>query len=372
MFRVLQVVTYMGRGGLETMLMNYYRHMDRSRIQFDFLVHRDFQADYDGEIESLGGRIYRVPRLNPLSPGYYRALNRFFSSHPYPVVHSHLDCMSAYPLRAAKRAGAPVRIAHAHNTNQDKNWKYVWKRLSNRRIGAYATDFFACGEAAGAWMFPGKTVQVLRNAVRAADYVLQEKVRQQVRQEWGAENRLVLGHVGRFQPQKNHEFLIVIFAAVAERIPDALLVLVGAGTGLEAIREKVRRLGLAGRVIFTGVRSDVNRLMQAMDVFVFPSLYEGLPVTMIEAQAAGLPCVISDRVPTECIVTEGLVSVKRLSDTPQEWAKCILSSAAIPRTDRTAEIRASGFDVAEAAKWLEGFYIEAYTRACADHLHPDL
>ena len=149
MFRVLQVVTYMGRGGLETMLMNYYRHMDRSRIQFDFLVHRDFQADYDGEIESLGGRIYRVPRLNPLSPGYYRALNRFFSSHPYPVVHSHLDCMSAYPLRAAKRAGAPVRIAHAHNTNQDKNWKYVWKRLSNRRIGAYATDFFACGEAAG-------------------------------------------------------------------------------------------------------------------------------------------------------------------------------------------------------------------------------
>ena len=141
---------------------------------------------------------------------------------------------------------------------------------------------------------------------------------------------------------------------------------------MDAVQKKAQRLGLSDSVKLLGDCGDVYNIMQAMDVFVLPSLFEGLPVTMVEAQAAGLPCVISDRVPTECIVTEGLVSVKRLSDTPQEWAKCILSSAAIPRTDRTAEIRASGFDVAEAAKWLEGFYIEAYTRACADYLHPDL
>ena len=149
MLRVLQVVTKMDRCGLETLLMNYYRNIDRSKVQFDFLTHREEQGQYDDEIEQLGGNIYHVPHLNPLNSGYYKALDDFFRTHPYNIVHSHLDCTSTFPLRAAKKAGVPYRIAHIHSTSQDKDFKYPIKMLSKKMMPYYATDFFACGEAAG-------------------------------------------------------------------------------------------------------------------------------------------------------------------------------------------------------------------------------
>jgi hypothetical protein len=163
--RVLHVVTYMGRGGLETMIMNYYRRIDRNRIQFEFLVHRDFEADYDQEILSLGGNIYHVPTLNPLSPGYYAALDRFFEEHPYRIVHSHLDCLSAYPLRSAKKHGAMIRIAHGHNKKQDLNLKYIIKILSKPWMPIFATHLFACGREAGEWMFSGHPFTIMNNAI---------------------------------------------------------------------------------------------------------------------------------------------------------------------------------------------------------------
>lgn len=358
--RVLQVVTHMDRGGLESMLMNYYRHIDREKIQFDFLVHRQERAAFDDEIEALGGRIYRLPRLVPWSKSYLSALNRFFDEHTgYKVVHVHQDCLSSVILKAAKQHDVPVRIAHSHSANQDKNLKYPIKLWYKRSIPEYATNLFACGKDAGDWMFGGASYQIINNAIDVAAYTYDPTKRQEMRRQLGLENEFTIGHVGRFNQPKNHPFLIDIFAALLKKEPNAVLLLAGGGEDMPKIQAKVQELGIAEHVRFLGVRSDVADLMQAMDVFVFPSLYEGLPVTMVEAQASGLPCIISDKVPPECILTEGLVDIMPLSASPEAWAEKILAKRAVPRTDRRAGIVAHGFDISTEAVKLQDFYLEA-------------
>lgn len=357
--QILHVVTYMGRGGLETMLMNYYRHIDRDKVQFDFLVHRDFEADYDAEILSLGGRIYHMPRLIPWSLSYRKRLKEFFRAHPeYSIVHVHQDCLSSVALQCAKECGIPVRIAHSHNSNQDKNLKYLIKRYYMKKIPRYATHLFACGKQAGEWMFNGLPYTILANAVDTASYIYSPKVSDQVRRQLNLTEKLVVGHVGRFNPQKNHEFLIDVFHEIAKREPNAQLLLVGDGDGIQSIREKAIACGIENKITFAGVRSDVSDLMQAMDVFVFPSLYEGLPVTLIEAQAAGLRCIISDTISRECVVSLGLVTSKSLADSPAGWAAHIIEQAKYTRTDHTGEIRNHGYEITDAAKKLERFYLE--------------
>ena len=359
MIRVLQIVTYMGRGGLETMLMNYYRHIDRSKVQFDFLVHRDFEADYDKEILELGGRIYHVSRLVPWSKTYRNELKSFFKTHPeYKVVHVHQDCLSSVALECARDCGIPVRIAHSHNSNQDKNIKYLFKRYYMRKIPETATELFACGKAAGDWMFGGKTYQLLPNAIATEKYIYEEEKSKKIKRELGLEENIIIGHIGRFNPQKNHEFLVDIFEKCLEKNRKVTLILVGDGEGRKEIENKVKKQGLQDNVLFMGVRKDVPELLQAMDVFVFPSLYEGLPVTMIEEQAAGVPAVISDRVSEECIITEGLVKVEGLENTPEQWAEEILKQAKISKSDRSEEIKKAKYDVETTAKWLEEYYLK--------------
>lgn len=359
--RVLQVVTYMGRGGLETMLMNYYRHMDRSKIQFDFLVHRDFEADYDKEILSLGGKIYRMPRLIPWSRKYRRKLKKFFEEHPeYKIIHVHQDCLSSVALQCAEECGIAVRIAHSHNSNQDKNIKYLIKRHYMKQIPKYATDFFACGKEAGDWMFSGYPYQILRNAIDVSNYIYSPEKAITIRKTLNIKEDFVIGHVGRFDAQKNHTFLLDIFKECVKMVPNAKLLLVGDGEGKIRMQEKVKSLGLEDKVIFTGVRSDVPDLLQAMDIFVFPSLYEGVPVTMIEAQASGLPCVISDTVPKDCIITSNLVTSMSLLDNLCDWARHIIEQSRAKRENHLKEIQAAGYDIVTAAKKLEKFYLEKY------------
>ena len=359
MIRVLQVVTYMGRGGLETMLMNYYRCLNRDKVQFDFLVHRDFEADYDQEILSMGGKIFHASRLVPWSRGYREELKRFFRAHPeYKIVHVHQDCLSSVALECAKECGVLVRIAHSHNSNQDKNIKYIIKRHYMKKIPQFATDLFACGKNAGEWMFAGHQYKILHNAINASDYTYSSKKAITIRKRLQVEQNLVIGHVGRFDTQKNHTFLLDIFSECVKFVPNARLLLVGDGEGKTQIQEKARFLGLENKVIFIGVRNDVADLLQAMDVFVFPSLYEGVPVTMIEAQASGLPCIISDGVPGECIITSGLVTSMKLSDTPCDWAKYIVAQSHRKRENHLKEIQAAGYDIVTAAKELEDFYLK--------------
>ena len=359
--RILHVVTYMGRGGLETMIMNYYRHIDRSKVQFDFLVHRDFRADYDDEIEELGGRIFRISRLVPWSRSYLNELARFFSEHTeYQIAHVHQDCLSSVILKAAKKCGVPVRIAHSHSSSQDKNLKYLLKLYYKHWIPRYATGLFACGKTAGDWMFDGVPYRIINNAIDTAKYSYDPARRNSVRKALSIPtDAFVVGHVGRFNTVKNHTFLLDVFAGIKRKKHDAVLLLAGDGDLRSNIEQKAAALGISDSVIFTGVRSDVPDLMQAMDCFVFPSLYEGLPVTLVEAQAAGLPCIVSDGVPEECKKTD-LVRHIPLSVSAAQWAEEILKTQNMPRRNTKEEIIQAGYDIEANARWLQNYYIEQW------------
>lgn len=362
--RILHVVTYMGRGGLETMIMNYYRHIDRSKVQFDFLVHRDFRADYDDEIESLGGRIFRIPRLVPWSRSYRNTLAQFFCVHPeYKIVHVHQDCLSSVALKIAQKCGIPVRIAHSHSASQDKNLKYLLKLYYKRSIPTYATQLFACGEEAGRWMFHGEPFRVVNNAIDTNLYAYNPQRTREIRSALKIpHDTFVIGHVGRFDAVKNHTFLLDVFAEVNQQDQNSVLLLVGDGNLRPEMEKKAADLGIANRVIFTGVRSDVPDLMQAMDCFAFPSIYEGIPVTLIEAQAAGIPCLVSDGVPVECAKTNLLKHIP-LSAGANTWAKEILSKRNCLRQNTRETIIKAGYDIEANAQWLQDFYIDQWKGA---------
>lgn len=352
--RILHVVTYMGRGGIESMLMNYYRRIDRTKLQFDFLVHRDFRADFDDEIESLGGRIYRVPPMNPLKGSYWKALEDFFSSYPYEIVHCHLNYKSGIVLAAAKKAGVPVRIAHAHTASMSAGFSKLARILMKPLIPVTATHYLACSRNAGDAIFGSKPCGILPNALNAKTLRFDEQTRGRVRDELGLGDAFTLMHVGRFTGEKNHAFLLDAFAELLKQEPQAVLLLAGDGPLRPEMERKAAQLP-EGSVRFLGVRGDIPELLQAADVFVFPSVFEGLPVTMIEAQAAGLPCVKSDTITDECVVTD-LVTSLPITD-PALWAREILKKRGTPRTDRLANIQASGYDIAAAAEKLTRFYL---------------
>lgn len=360
--RVLNLFTIMDRGGAETMVMNYYRHIDRKKVQFDFLVHREQRGAYDDEIEALGGRIYRMYPIYPQNFARYKHdIRAFFKAHPeYRIIHSHMSELGYFAFKEAAKQGVPVRICHAHNAPHGFDMKMIMRDYFKKRMMPYLTHLFMCGVESGRWLYGKKNESqfiMLNNAIDAAAYTYNPAKRAEMRRQLGLTDELVVGHVGRFNPQKNHPFLLAIFAALLKKEPNAVLLLVGGGNDMPKIQAKAQELGIAERVRFLGVRSDVADLMQAMDVFVFPSLYEGLPVTMVEAQASGLPCLISDKVPSECIITDGLTEVIPLSESPDTWAKKILVKRGTPRTDRRTEISAHGFDITTEAVKLQEFYL---------------
>jgi glycosyltransferase involved in cell wall biosynthesis len=262
--------------------------------------------------------------------------------------------MSAIPLKAAKKHGVPVRIGHAHNSSQPRDAKYLLKLFYKRLIAGQATQLFACSDEAGRWMFGNADFRVLNNAIDAGKYAFDAAIRSEVRHELGLPaDALVVGHVGRFDPQKNHRFLVEIFEKMSK---DARLLLVGDGVLRPDVEQQAEALGIRDRILFTGVRTDVDRLLQAMDVFLMPSLFEGLPVSIVEAQAAGLPCLISDKVPIECKKTE-LVTQLPLAASSAEWAGAVLSAAETSRRNTLEQIRGAGFDIRANAEWLQNYYL---------------
>lgn len=327
MIRVAQVMGYMDGGGVEQVVMNYYRRIDRSRVQFDFLVCEGSGMVPREEIESLGGRVFMIPSYQH-QVRYQRELVALFRGERWPIVHSHVNALSVFPLRAAKRAGVPVRIAHSHSTagggETAKNLvKSVLKRFSN----VYPTHRMACSRYAGEWLFGKKAdFEVLHNAIELSRFSFDPEVRAQMRAELGiSDGQLAIGHVGRFMPQKNHRFLIDVFSEVARRREDAVLLLVGAGEDESLARSWAAERGVSDRVMFLGRRGDVGRLYQAFDVFCLPSLYEGLPLVSVEAQIARLSCLLSDRITREVDVT-GTVSFLPIDD-PAPWADALCAMA---------------------------------------------
>jgi len=360
--RVLQVVTIMNRGGAETMLMNLYRNIDRSKIQFDFLTHRLEEGAYDQEIRSLGGKVYHMPPIRPQRYlKYFRELDQFFLDHPeYRIVHSHINENSSFVLRAAKKAGIPVRIAHSHISNLPLDYKLPFRYYGRFFLKENTTHYYACSTEAGKWLFSKhmaeNKVAILKNGVRYDLFKFDNDVRNSLRKEMGLEDSFVVGHVGRFEKQKNHGFLLEVFREILHSKPNAVLLLIGDGYLGQEIRRKIGKLGLTSSVRLLGVRSDVARLLQAMDVFVFPSIFEGLPVALIEAQAAGLSCIVSDAVSRESDIGAGLIRFVSLKESPKEWAEKVLS-ADINHVDSREALVRSGFDIVEISRALQSFYL---------------
>lgn len=364
MIRILHVVNDMHRAGLETMLMNYYRNIDRTEIQFDFLTHRPNKSDYDDEIISMGGKVYYAPRLYPQNyVKYFKWMKKFFEDHPeYKIIHSHIDAMSYLPLKAAKKAGIPIRIAHSHNTSIDRDFKYILKQYFRSKIISVANYYCTCGKEAGEFLFPGEKSTFIPNAIEVDRFVFNSDIREKKKEELGLSNEFIVGHIGRLSYQKNHKFLIEIFSELLKQEPKTLLLLVGIGEKEEEIRNQVYQLGIDSNVRFLGNRNDVDELYQVMDVFVMPSFFEGIPVVGIEAQFAGLPCIFSDKVPKEVAFTK-TCDFLGLNSHPIEWVRKILRYHE-NNNNRSINETLSGncYDICNAKNILEEYYQELLSK----------
>ena len=370
MLRVLHSVSNMARAGIETMLMNYYREIDRSQIQFDFLANKPVPGEYDEEIRGMGGRVFVSPGLNPLHfPRYRKYVSDLLHGNPdIGIVHAHNEAMGYYALESARAAGLGVRIAHAHNTRIIRDYKYPLKLVCKQLLPGAATDYWSCGRDAGIYYYGKKrwneSGYILHNAIDVPRFGFRPEIRERQRQLHGLENCFVVGHVGRFNVQKNHTRLLDIFAEIAKTVPDARLALIGVGELEGAVKEKAAALGIGDKTLFLGQMADVSEWYQAMDCFVLPSLFEGLPVVGIEAQAAGLPCVFSDRVTDEVLLSPEARRIPLEADDAQ-WAREILA-AARPEADRSRGadiVRQAGYDIHAEARKLQEKYLEMAARA---------
>lgn len=360
--RVLHVVGKMDTGGMETLIMNWYRNLDKSKIQFDFLTHHEERGFYDDEIEASGGRIYRLSFSNDRNLRKYKKdLNEFFSTHKeYKIVHGHLSIFGQYYLSAAKENGVPTRISHSHIASFSKTIRGLLIYISSRYFKKHATNYFACSRAAGNYMYGTKTkFTVINNGIDTDKFVFSKEQREKIRNELNLKNAYTLVHVGRFFDQKNHDFLIEIFAKYKEINSDSKLLLIGVGPLQNKIRNKVKALGLEDSVLFLNQRPNVQDYLSAADLFVFPSLYEGLPLTLVEAQSSGLPVVCSDTITDETCLTEHYFQMS-LKDSLELWAEKIkeVSIMKYSRINSNSLVRSKGFDCKDVIKSLERIYLD--------------
>ncbi len=366
--RIAQIVGKWLGGGVEAVVMNYYRHLDHDKIQFDFICDDDStNIPYD-EIEKLGGKVILIPPYQKVFK-YQKELRRVLRDGKYKIVHSHINTLSVFPLYAAKKVGVPVRIAHSHSTTNKKEWKKnLLKQVLRPFSKKYATNYMCCSELAGRWLFGDKTydegkVYLLNNAIDLDKFKYDKKIRDKKRKELGIkEDTIVIGHIGRFVAQKNHTFLIDIFNQFHKKEKNSILLLAGQGPLQEEIKNKVRELGLNDSVRFLGQRNDANELYQVFDVFLLPSLYEGLPVVGVEAQASGLLCFFSDDMTKETKVLDSTVFMS-LSNADDEWATSILDNYInFRRKDTTSGITKSNFNIKYETNKLKNKYSELLTK----------
>lgn len=363
--RVAQIIGKWLGGGVESVVMNYYRHIDRTKIQFDFICDEDSTNIPYEEIEKMGGKVILIPPYQKVFK-YHKKLKEVLKSGGYKIVHSHINTLSVFSLFAAKCAGVPVRIAHSHSTtNKKEKKKNLLKQVLRPFSKVFATDYMCCSELAGRWLFGNKeydngNVYLLNNAIDLDKFKYDEEKRKEKRKELNIEDStLVIGHVGRFVEQKNHRFLIDIFNEVHKQKENSILLLAGQGPLMEEMKEKVKILGIEDSVKFLGQRNDINELYQAFDVFCLPSLYEGLPVVGVEAQATGLLCIFSDDMTKETKVLD-TTEFLSLNQSVEMWGKHILKSFEVyTRKTNQTEIKNNGFDIRNEAKKLSDYYITA-------------
>lgn len=360
----------MDRAGAEVMIMNLYRAVDRDAVQFDFLVHERRKCAFDDEIQDLGGRLYRLPRFNGVNYfSYQKACRQFFSADAgnHPVVHGHIGAPAAIYLSEAKRAGS-ITIAHSHGENGPLSLPELGFRIFSYPTRYIADYCFACSPEAGVDRF-GKRVmasdrgRIIPNGIDTQRFAFSQEKRIATREALGLVDAHIVGHVGRFDPAKNHEFLIPVFAGIARRDPHAHLVLVGSGPLKESVQKAIAAHDIADRVVILENRSDIPDLLSAFDCFLFPSIHEGVPVALLEAQASGLPCFVSDAI-RDSAFSPQIATQLTLASGADAWAERVASSLAEPH-DRTAGpglVRSMGYDINESARQLQDFYLSVTQR----------
>lgn len=362
--RVLQMVGSISSGGMESLIMNYYRVIDKSKVQFDFLVREPLIRSnfYEKEILSLGGNIYRLSVdgiknkiLFPLR------LYCFLRKHNYTIVHSHMDIMSCVYLFIAKIANVHCRIAHSHNTSYEPNKKAIAKFLLKPLINLFPTYRMACGEEAAIWLFGQKRlskIKILPNAINIDNFKYNPTIGSLYREKFKInQSSLVIGHVGHFVYQKNHNFLLDIFNQIVSSNKDAILLLIGTGPLMNDVKNKVKSLELTSNVIFLGVRNDISSILQVIDIFVFPSNFEGLPVALIEAQASGVLSFVSTNIPKSSKITDTVHFISLEKDASYWASKILCTFNDFHRLDTSELMIHKGFSIKKTVTWLQNFYL---------------
>lgn len=352
MIRVLHSVSNMDRAGIETMLMNYYRHIDKSKVQFDFLCNKTKPGAYDEEIKSLGGRIFYTPGLNPLKYAkYLSCMKNLFMDYPeYKIVEAHNGALGVYALHAAKRNNIPVRIFHAHGASITKDWKYPLKLFCRSQLKFNKNINFTCGNAAAECYFEQRIVDTgkyvfIPNAIEVERFIYSEDIRNEIRNKYNLQEKKIIGHVGRFMTQKNHSFLLKVFEQIHKQDSSTVLVLLGDGELMDSIKNLAKSLGIDKDTIFIGNVGNANEWYNAFDVFVLPSIWEGLPVVGIEAQANDLPCIFSDSVTREVSLSEKTEFIALDADV-SVWVRNILKMLKYnERRDNTQLITAKHYNI---------------------------
>ena len=363
--KILHILHSMNRGGAENAIMNYYRHIDRGKVQFDFLLTEQNKCQFEDEINSLGGKIYRVPLLRIANPlPYIKAVSTFFNEHPeYQIVHSHTSSKSVVPLWIAKKKGIPVRIAHSHGSHSEKGINGWVRDCLKIPLKYVANHYFACGTEAAIWLYGKKyhnkgKIQILPNIIECKKFIYNAKIREEYRRKLEiSDETILLGCTARFCYPKNQTFAVNLLNELHKKNIKSMLILVGDGDERPIIESNISKNELGDYVIFTGVVPNVSDYEQAMDVFLMPSFFEGLPLSLIEAQISGLKCFASTGVPQEADKT-GLVSFIPLDKGPHYWAEQIVDQLPYTRRSYLHEMQEAGYDAETSAKKLQDYYLQ--------------
>lgn len=365
--KVLHIVNRMNKGGIQSFLMNYYRNMDRSAIQFDFVVQANKGSFYDNEITELGGKLYNLPQMSVTD---VRAFSRELStllreSSEYKIIHSHLNWLNVIPLKIAKKHNVPVRISHSHGSYPSRNlFKAMQRLVFQKVVDFYATDLWACSELAGRWLYgedflDNPKSKVIHNAIDVDKFKFNPEIRKRLRVAHNLDPETkVLINVGRLSDGKNHSFLLDVFKEYQLLNPNSVLLIAGDGPLRSQIEEKAQTLKIADKTIFLGMIDNVNEYLSASDIMVFPSESEGLSLVLIEAQTNGLEILVSDEgISKETDVT-GRLKFLKLSENASTWAQNICDLSNIDRQNSVDVVREAGYDIKQAARALQHHYLD--------------
>lgn len=363
--KVLHVTSSLNKNGTETFLMNLYRKIDREKFDFDFLVFTDSTTGYYEEVESLGARIYRLPARRDSFVRYLSNLQSFFKSDvfkEYSVVHySGCNISSILPLYFAKKYGCDHILVHSHSSaNISGLHNHILHNINRQFIPRLCNEYLACSNAAAKWFYRnlhlGKEVKILNNGIDLSTFFYDNELRNKKRKHLGLSNKLVISNISRFEEVKNHSFILDVFYELKNKATDAILLLVGDGSLVSEIKDKAKSLGIFDQCLFLGSRDDINDILNISDAILFPSFFEGVPLSLIEAQACGLPIFASTNVSSEVDIT-GLVQFLSLTEHPYNWADTILNSLKIhKRYDRGLDLTSNGYNLNKTVKLIENIY----------------